>query len=275
MALVRKNTMTNIFNRQQVLLAPTALGVGGCVGDSAASLHPDLAMKVMIVGRRKPGTTLAEHRHHIRNIHGELVLQNIAADPVNAPRRYVQNAVFDATFRAEASTDPFATNRDFVTQIWVPDLQTLGRARQSTFYIEKVKGDEDNFVDQASVVFMPVRERAISGVAVSANHSVKLFGFVKRASTAKAEDFYRAWTSAIWPRGPLRHVQNDTLPTPMGLPPVDGIDEFWFENEADAHDFLPVWKAWVDDALVRSDLASPGSYFALLAHEDVVHAGPR
>jgi EthD domain len=269
--------MNTSIDRRQLLLVSLALGAaGGARSQAAASPHPDLALKLMIVGRRKPGTTLAEHRHHIRRVHGELVLQNIAADPANAPRRYVQNAVFDGSFRAgPPGTDPFALNRDFVTQIWMPDLQTLGRARQSPFYLEKVKDDEDNFVDQASVVFMPVRERVLAGTAAPANLRVKLFGFVQCAPAARAEDFHRAWGSAAWPTGPLRHVQNDTLPTPMGPPPVDGIDELWFDDEAGARSFLARWQAWVADTLVRPGLATPGSHFVLLAHEDVVHAGPR
>lgn len=241
--------------------------------------QPPSALKLIIVGRRRPGTTLAEHRHHIRKVHGELVLQNIAADPDNAPRRYVQNAVFDGTFRASApGTDPFALNRDFVTQIWVPDLQTLDRARQSPFYLEKVKPDEDNFVDQANVVFMPVKERFMAGAPMTTNQRVKLFGFVQRAAQATPEAFFQAWRSAAWDgghHGPLHHVQNDPLPTPMGPPPLDGIDEFWFDDEAGACDFMGRWSAWVNDTLVRPGLAAAGSQFVLLAREDVVHAGPQ
>lgn len=284
-----KHHMNPSLDRRQ-LLASIALGAaaGGAHAQPAASSnvapHPDLALKLMIVGRRKPGTTLAEHRHHIRRVHGELVVQNIAADPANAPRRYVQNPVFDGTFRAGAGTgagapDPFALNRDFVTQIWFPDLQSVGRARQSAFYLEKVKHDEDNFVDQASVVFMPVRERVIGGVAAAANQRVKLFGFLQRSPGAALDDFRRAWGAAPWAAGhgarALRHAQNDTLPTPMGPPPVDGIDEFWFDDEADARAFLPRWQAWVSEALVRPGLAPQARHFVLLAHEDVIHAGPR
>lgn len=272
--------MTLSIDRRQLMLASLALGVaGGAAAQAAAAPHPDLALKLMIVGRRRPGTTLAEHRHHIRRVHGELVVQNIAADPANAPRRYVQNPVFDGTFRAATAgaADPFALNRDFVTQVWFPDLPSLGRARQSAFYLEKVKHDEDNFVDQASVVFMPVRERVISGAAVAANQRVKLFGFLQRAPGAAPEEFRRAWAAApsALGAGALRQAQNDTLPTPMGPPPVDGIDEFWFDDEAGARAFLARWQAWVADALVRPGLAPAGRHFALLAQEDVIHAGPR
>ncbi|HDR9507835.1 hypothetical protein C5615_15370 [Burkholderia cepacia] len=273
------------LDRRQLLLASMALdAVGGTRAQPAkspdAAPHADLALKLMIAGRRRPGTTLAEHRHHIRRVHGELVVQNIAADPANAPRRYVQNPVFDGTFRAAdaGAADPFALNRDFVTQIWFPDLLSMGRARQSAFYLEKVKHDEDNFVDQASAVFMPVRERVIGGAAAPANQRVKLFGFLQRSPGAAPDDFRRAWGAAPWAAGGgagvLRYAQNDTLPTPMGPPPIDGIDEFWFDNEADARTFLMRWEAWVSEALVRPGLAPEARHFVLLAHEDVIHAGP-
>lgn len=274
------------IHRRRLLFASMTLGATGGAGAQPAARanaapHPDLALKLMVVGRRRPGTTLAEHRHHIRRVHGELVVRNIAADPAHAPRRYVQNPVFDGTFRAMAAgmPDPFALNRDFVTQIWFPDLPSVARARQSAFYLENVKNDEDNFVDQANVVFMPVRERVIAGAAVTANQRVKLFGFLQRAPGVTPEDFRRAWAAAPWVAGgvtgALRHVQNDTLPTPMGPPPVDGIDELWFDDEAAARSFLAAWQAWVADALVRPGLAPEGRHFALLAHEDVIHAGPR
>jgi len=185
--------------------------------------HPDLALKLMVVGRRRPGTTLAEHRHHIRRVHGELVVQNIAVDPANAPRRYVQNPVFDGTFRAGAA-DPFALNRDFVTQIWFPDLPSMGRARQSAFYLEQVRHDEDNFVDQANVVFMPVRERVIGGAAAPANQRVKLFGFLQRAPGTAPDDFRRAWGTTPWAAGSSAGApasssnQNSSMPSTGGGP---------------------------------------------------------
>jgi vanillate O-demethylase ferredoxin subunit len=277
--------MDYTLDRRQLLLASMLGAAAGSTNAQAAASpdvapHPDLALKLMVVGRRRPGTTLAEHRHHIRRVHSELVLQNIAADPGNAPRRYVQNPVFDGTFRAATgAADPFALNRDFVTQIWFPDLPSMGRARQSAFYLEHVKHDEDNFVDQANVVFMPVRERVIGGAAAPANQRVKLFGFLQRAPGAAPDDFRRAWGTAPWAAGSsasvLRYVQNDTLPTPMGPPPVDAIDEFWFDDEAGARTFLTRWQSWVSEALVRPGLAPEGRHFVLLAHEDVIHAGPR
>ncbi|HHV7524615.1 MULTISPECIES: EthD domain-containing protein [Burkholderia] len=274
------------LDRRQLLASMALDATSGTPAQPATSLgaappHADLALKLMIVGRRRSGTTLAEHRHYIRRVHGELVMQNIAADPVNAPRRYVQNPVFDGTFRtADAgAADPFALNRDFVTQIWFPDPLSMERARQSAFYLEKVKHDEDNFVDQASVIFMPVRERVIGGAAAPANQRVKLFGFLQRSSGAAPDDFRRAWGAAPWAAGDsagvLRYAQNDTLPTPMGSPLVDGIDEFWFDDEADARIFHLRWEAWVSEELVRPGLVPEARHFVLLAHEDVIHAGPR
>lgn len=277
--------MPNDISRRDLLIAGSALGLGtAATGQTttAASLPrpADLALKLLIVGRRRPGTTLAEHRHHIRHVHGELVRRNIAEDPGNAPRRYVQNPVFDGTFRASTGgMDPLALTRDFVTQIWMPDLPSLARARQSPFYLAHLKADEDNFVDQANVVFLPARERLLSETPAARSARHKLFGLVQRAPGVTPEAFAQAWRNANWTRSPeaqpLRHVQNDTLPTPAGPAPVDGIDECWWADEAGARAGLRRWQAWVDEALVRPGLAAAGSSVALLALEDVIHAGPQ
>jgi hypothetical protein len=283
--------MNFVLNRR-IVLASLALGSAGVSQGQPATTpdptptaitpgHPDLALKLMIIGRRKPGTTLAEHRQHIRRVHGELVLQSIAVDPANSPRRYVQNPVIDGTFRTTApGTDPFALNRDFVTQVWFPDFPSLARARQSPFYLAHLKGDEDNFVDQATVAFVPVRERVVTERGTPTRTSVKLFGFLPRVPEVHHDGFRRAWRVAPWATGAAvtklqRYAQNDTLPTPAGPAPVEGIDEFWFDDEAGARGFLKAWQTWVAESLVRPGLVADGSAFALLAHEDVVHTGPR
>ncbi|WP_028311708.1 EthD domain-containing protein [Derxia gummosa] len=228
-------------------------------------------LKLMIVGRRRPGSTLAEHRHHIRHVHGELVLRYIAAEPANAPRRYVQNAVFDGSFRATApGTDAFALNRDFVTEIWVPDFAALGRSRETAFYRDHLKGDEDNFVDQATVVFMPVRARELRPVAQA---GFKCFGFLRKAPGVDAARFQQAWARAPAFAPALGHVQNDVLPAPDRPVPADAIDEFWLADEAAARALPAQWQAWVDEALVRPGLALADGSFFLLATEAVLHAG--
>lgn len=239
--------------------------------------------KLLIVGRRKPGTTLAEHRHHIRQVHGELVLRYVAEDPENAPRRYAQNAVFDGSFRATSpSQDPFALNRDFVTEIWFPDIPTLQRSMQSSFYLQQLKGDEDNFVDQANVVPMTVRERETMRRGAMPASAYKLFGFLQCAPGADTTQFKCVWSQlaealAAHPAGAAirRHVQNDVIPRPGAAAPLDGIDEFWLDDEAAVRGLLAPYQAWVQEALVRPGLVAQTGHFALVASEALLYAGAR
>ena len=235
-----------------------------------------MSLNLNIVGRRKPGTTIADHRHHIRAVHGEMVLRFIEVAPDCAPHRYVQNAVFDGQYRTTPpGTDPFALNRDFVTQVWVDDFAMLEASRRHPFYNASLKDDEDNFVDQATVVFLPSRERQIVARGDQPPTSVKLFTLMRRAADADPGDYAKAWVDAAGAAGtlPLRHVQNDVVALPGAAPAADAIDEFWLPNEADARRFLASWSAVLADKLVKPGLACPGGVVALLAREDVVHAG--
>lgn len=234
-----------------------------------------MSIKLNIVGRRRPGTTLAEHRHHIRRVHGERVLEFIRVDPEHAPRRYVQNAVIDGTYRSGATADdPFALNRDFVTQVWLPDLQTLQRSRETAFYKAWLKDDEDRFVDQANVVFLPCRERVVREGDVPAL-AWKLFVLMRCTPTASIDTFHAAWSRAAESRpaaGP-RHVQNLVMASAALPSPANAIDEFWFADEDAAHAHLATWRSLLQAGLVEPGLVNEQSFVALIAREDVVHAG--
>lgn len=238
-------------------------------------------LKVLIVGRRRPGTTAAEHRHHIRHVHGELVLGYIGVEPSNAPRRYVQNAVIDGQFRELTPTpDALCLGCDFVTQVWFPDFPALQRGRATPYFTENIEGDEANFVDAAAVSFFPVRERTLSGSAQVASGSWKVFGFVQRVPSSDPARFAKAWVEAAdalreHPEGSAirRHVQNDVSSKPDAPALADGIDEFWLDDEAAARLLLRAWHARLGAALVSSGLAVAGSLVAMIAREDIVFAG--
>ena len=233
-------------------------------------------LKLNIIGRRRPGTTLAEHRHHIRHVHGEQVLAYIGAEPENAPRRYVQNVVTDGLFRGTApGSDPLALNRDFVTQVWFEDFGALERSRRTAFYDQHLKADEDRFVDQANVVFLPSHEREISLRGRVLPGSWKLFVLIQRVPGVDRAAFGTAWARATAQAGDAarRHVQNDVLGRPDVVAPADAIDEFWFDDEAAARAQLSAWGAVLHEQLVRPGLAVDGSLVALIAREDVLHAG--
>jgi vanillate O-demethylase ferredoxin subunit len=235
-----------------------------------------MTLKLNIIGRRRPGITLAEHRHHIRQVHGDLVLRYIHAEPDNAPRRYVQNPVVDCLYRATASgTDPFALNRDFVTQVWVADMGALERSRKSDFYNVHLKDDEARFVDLATVVFLPSHEREIAVNGEVPAGAWKLFALLQRAPGIDPKAFTAAWTLAAKLAGntALRHVQNDVLAPPGATAAADAIDEFWFDNEPAARSFLTTWRTVLQEQLVRPGLAVDGSFAALIAREDVIHPG--
>ena len=233
-------------------------------------------LNVNIVGRRRPGMTLAEHRHYIRRVHGERVLVYIGTEPESAPRRYVQNAVVDSVFRDTApGSDPFALDRDFVTQVWFEDFGALERSRRTAYYDEHLKADEDRFADQASVVFLASHEREIIRRGRVPAGAWKRFVLIQRVPGVEQIAFAGAWARAAEHAGDvaLRHVQNDVLGRPDAVAPADAIDEFWFDDEAAARTQLSVWAAMLHEQLVLPGLAVDGSLVALIAREDVLHAG--
>jgi hypothetical protein len=235
-----------------------------------------VTLKLNIVGRRRPGTTLTQHQHHICHVHGELVLRFIRTDADNAPRRYVQNAVFDGLFRDTApGSDPLALGLDFVTQIWVDDFGALARSQESSFYRTHLKDDEDRFVDQSTVVFLPSQERGIASSDPEARGNWKLFVLFQRALGTEAAVFSSTWADAAGRTvaRARRHVQNDVIGAPGAVLPVDAIDEFWFDEEVDAHAHLAAWQGVLHERLFQPGLAVAGSLTALIAREDVIHSG--
>ena len=234
-------------------------------------------IKLNIIGRRKPGTTLEEHRKHIRMLHGEEVLRYIETDPKNAPLRYVQNVVLDGRYRASrVADDPLALNRDFVTQVWVEDFAALEHSRNTEFYNTRLRDDEDAFVDQANVVFLPCHERILNPGSQGSQGRYKVLVLYRRTKESTSEDFERHCVDAAKRinRATLRHVQNTVLPIPGQTQLlVDTIDEFWTYDKATARSVLREWCNEVETHFIADGLVIEGSLLALLALEDVVYAG--
>jgi hypothetical protein len=274
--------MNTMIHRRHLLLASLAAGVASSgEAQPAPPATGPYDLKLMILGRRRPGTSLVENHRHFRWVHGEMVLRYIAADPQNAPRRYVQNAVFDGQYRSSSpGSDPLALNRDFVSQIWFPDFAALARSVQTPFYLQNLKGDEDNFVDQNTVVPLTVREREVLVQHAPPAGGCKLFFCIQRTPDADPEAFRAAWLQGAaalknWPvAGKLcRYVQNDVIAKPGTTALLDGIDEFWLDDEAAARSLWTQWQAWVRDTLVANGLATASGHFGLLAKEAVLYAG--
>lgn len=240
--------------------------------------HP--AFKLMIVGRRRAGTTLADHHHHILNVHGALVAKYIALDPIHAPKRYAQNRVVDGSFRQGGPAgDPFALNRDFVTEIWFNDPAEAMNSVQQPFYLEQLRSDEDRFVDQASVVKLAVKERAVVAPTKRAG-SIKLFSFFTKSPSVDALRFLQAWrecseafANSEAGRRCLGQVQNEVLHRPGDTAWVDAVDEYWVADLDAAYNLALAVQSSMVAPLLAAGLVSGPSHVTLLAEEAVLHQG--
>ncbi len=240
--------------------------------------HP--AFKLMIVGRRRAGTTLAQHHHHILNVHGALVAKYIATDPGHAPKRYAQNRVLDGSFRTGGpANDPFALDRDFVTQIWFDDAASVANSMQRPFYLEQLRPDEDRFVDQASVVKLAARERQVS-LPPNGGGNIKLFSFFSKAATMDSAQFLKTWrecstalADSVKGNLPYGQVQNEVLHRPGELALVDAIDEFWVEDLACAHALAATVQSAMVAPLEAAGAIAHESHFTLMAEEAVLFKG--
>jgi EthD domain len=221
-----------------------------------------MTIKLMMLGRRRPGQTLSEHRAHMQDVHGRLVLDYIAADPDNAPRRYVQNHAFDGIYAGgEGQVKAFALGFDFVTEVWFPDLASLKASRETQFYLERLQPDESQMVDTATVIGLPVAEEIIAAPA-SSGPFIKVF--------LSWNGTKPAWTALAEALGPaLECVLGQCRNTPVVPAPVEAIDEFWWPGEAEGIAFAKACR----DAIHARLPAEHGSFTLTIAREFVLHAG--
>ena len=236
--------------------------------------------KMMIVGRRRGGMTTAELHAYMVDAHGAMVVKYIDEQPDAAPQRYVQNHVFDSAYRAPAEAgNTFVLNRDFVTQVWFDSPAQAKASLETTFYLSQLRPDEDRFVDQSSVVQLPVVEHELL-TTNDAVHSIKVFAIFKRAPATTRDDFLAACQrmtlplragSAAKTRGIGRWVHNECLSRPGMDAPVDAIEEVWLHSEAAARSLGTELLGLAEKAL--AGLAAPGSACLLLARERVLYAG--
>ena len=237
-------------------------------------------MKLMIMGRRRGGLTLAQSRHYQLHQHGQLVLELIRKHPEFGPRRYVENHVFDGTYRSgNAKDDSFGLNCDFVTEVWFGSPEHAMASQQSAFYRDVVTPDEARVVDLGTLRKFPVLERVLIDGATQPQ-STKVFFMLSAAPGIAPGRLQAAWRAAssnlndLAPSASMnRHVRNETLHLPGQAPPVDLIDEFWFNDADEAHGFATELLSFSDETLCGTEqaLVSPGSAFVLLTDETVMH----
>ena len=229
-------------------------------------------MKLVITGRRRPGQSLRAHRRHMKDVHAPIVLENIAVEPDRAPHRYVQNHVFDGQFADGAG--PLSVARDFVTEVWFPNPETARAARETPFYLERLRGDEANMVDEASVIGTPVVEQLVRGSPAISTCPIKVFAFLSLTAGAASPEFETAWKQAVRTSalgGALQHV----VSRPLATTPIQWIDAFWLPDEDAAQDLEEAYRAEVIAPLEAAGLLAPGGANLLLARQYVIHAGDR
>ncbi len=233
-------------------------------------------IKMMIIGRRRAAMTVKQLHSYMASVHGPMVVDCFRRYPDVAPHRYAQNHVFEGTHRTgNQGADVLALNRDFVTQVWFADMAAAAVALQQPFYFEKLQPDEDNFVDQATVMKIPVSERLVHGEK-EAQGRFKVFLIFTKLEAVKQSIFQNQWNqfssklNESLP-GLQRHVQCDPMQRPGAPSFVDGINECWFGTHEEAVCSLEhsLELAAKDNAL--SSVVAARSMVALAATEIVLY----
>jgi hypothetical protein len=149
---------------------------------------------------------------------------------------------------------------------------------QAPFYKEVLQPDEDRFVDQPSVVRLPVAPQVLLAPNAALGE-YKLFVLYRCAPGVSVDALLDA-TLALWQpllasadHGVDGVVRNRVQQRPGAEPTtVDVVDEVWLSSEAAVRALATQCQAMADDARVAA-LLVPASSVLLLAHERVMFAG--
>ena len=187
-------------------------------------------IKLLILGRRRPGMTRAQASRHLRRVHAPMVYDP-PADAGAMPSAYVQNHVFDGVHLGGApdALAPYGVDRDLVTEIWFDSVAHMIASTQTPYYLAKLKPDEPRFVDEQTVVRCVVAEEPREGGARGGRF--KLFLFLS-AQSGQAPDA-SGWRAVLTDALQTAHagwVENVVTPRPGETPFAHRIWEAWFHD---------------------------------------------
>lgn len=194
-----------------------------------------MSVKLMMCGRRRAGQTRRDNQHHMKEVHGSLVLNYIATDPDNAPRGYVQNHAIDSTFaQGEPSPAAFVLGFDFITEVWFPDLASAKASRETAYYLERLMPDEPRMVDTANVLGLPFAETEIQPATIVDN-AIKLFIVMAKDAVVAQDTIDDARANMPETLGYSRNIA--LVPGPIGA-----IDVFRFADTDSAYSFAEAYR---------------------------------
>ena len=112
-------------------------------------------IKFTILLTRKPSLTREEFINHHRNQHAALFMSVPAVQ--QTVRRYVQQHAIDATLPGMPPT-----KYDGITELWFDDVDALARCFSDPVYLEKIRPDEESFLELHACDFMVSTENQVA-----------------------------------------------------------------------------------------------------------------
>jgi hypothetical protein len=204
-------------------------------------------IKLLIFGHRRPGISRAEGCRHLARVHGPMVYD----PPVDAgamPARYAQNHACDGL--PARPGDRWLSDRDFVTEVWFEDFPSLIASTSTPYYRQHLQPDEENFVDQATVLKAVVREGEIRGVVPAT--AWRLFLFLSAAEGQDADTFARDAAQVLEEAAKAADVAAYQGNFPMGRdgerPYADAVGLFTFADP----DRMTAFQAGQVDGVIRA-----------------------
>jgi len=217
-------------------------------------------IKSVVFFKRRPGLPVDQFQTYWRTRHPEVVVK------LTGIRRYVQSHTLPSIY---AKREPVY---DGIAELWSDDLAAL-RAMVREPQYQRVKADEANFIDGATMGGIVTREHVIVDGPAAAVKSVE---FVTRRPDLSVEAFQRHWRDV---HGPIaaaipvlrRYVQSHTLAETYARrpPQYDGIAVTWFDS-TDAMRHSATTDEYARTRADEANFIAPGAMATILTTEHVI-----
>jgi uncharacterized protein (TIGR02118 family) len=115
-------------------------------------------VKVSVLLKRRPGMSAAEFHRYWKDVHGPLLLGT--PELMHHVRRYVQcHSIAESFSGTPGAASPF----DGIAELWGDSVDDVRRGLAEPRYLERIRPDEEKFLDLPNCVFMVTEEFPLKG----------------------------------------------------------------------------------------------------------------